>query len=803
MTLVFSLLGGLLIAVVMQLVFANLGIALGLTLLDFSPSSSAPHAATLTETSDENSDENDDSQSSQQQATDDGLSLPITHFLGFGVAIGLSAVIFLGTLLSVEFSALVEPRRGAIFGLVFWSTYWLLFIWLCSTTITGITDSLIGGAIASGKQLISTVKQSITKSDSLSNSTGNSARERQTTLEELAAEVSKLASNQDKIPQLISNQQDAILSQLDTVIETVIEEKLEESSNEERADKEQLEKERADLRSQPSSTEVTVAEANKSSIPEVTISTSSPDLLSQLDLPSWQQIAKSIINEVDLSDWDVETLLQQFSGDLSKADSSRPKYIANQMMGAVAAFLPDAASQEQPSEPSLSVSDEVLKDVDVVDHSTDYLPTDHLPTDHLSTDRSATVQAIQTKIEDYCRYTKLSLLTPEKLSEKVQSQLQEYDLSAEHIYNSRQKFSIASIEAVLLNRQKLSLEDKQQLVQALERAWPLAPSGARLETESKAASEAESKTEWPIPALEDHTPELSVHSVAKKAYQTVDQRLQAVDWNASLEDIKPEISMLLDQLEREESLNAIDWQSLFSRVQIHHDMREEFEQWLQTTLTSKLQSARPAIVNTTKELSQYFSERITDYLKNREKSELQPAEATEALSDMVGNMLASLPHPSKLSDLSDNSFSFDLGLWDQANWQQVLESRKDMTEEEIHRILEWGEQTWQPKAKQISHWLQAVQTEVTKHLSLPDENLLEDASREINEQITTTQEVLSSQLTAFKQEVNSQVTSVKEEIQIQVDNGRKQVAIAAWWLFIAFVLSGSAAVGAGWLATNY
>ena len=193
MTLVFSLLGGLLIAAVMQLVFANLGVALGLTLLDFSPNSSSSRAATVSEN---DNGEDGETQSDQSQATEDSLSLPITHFLGFGVAIGLSAGIFVGTLLSVEFSGLLEPNRGIIFGLIFWSTYWLLFIWLCSTTITSITDSLIGGAIASGKQLISTVKQSVVESDGKA----NSATEQQTAIKELTAEVSKLASTQDRIP---------------------------------------------------------------------------------------------------------------------------------------------------------------------------------------------------------------------------------------------------------------------------------------------------------------------------------------------------------------------------------------------------------------------------------------------------------------------------------------------------------------------------------------------------------------------------------------------------------------------------
>ncbi|MGD1863068.1 MAG: hypothetical protein ACFB0D_00800 [Phormidesmis sp.] len=44
---------------------------------------------------------------------------------------------------------------------------------------------------------------------------------------------------------------------------------------------------------------------------------------------------------------------------------------------------------------------------------------------------------------------------------------------------------------------------------------------------------------------------------------------------------------------------------------------------------------------------------------------------------------------------------------------------------------------------------------------------------------------------------------MKVDIQRSADAARGQVAIAAWWLFIALVSSGSAAAGAGYLAATY
>jgi len=773
MVLIFSLVGGLLIAVVLQLVFADLGVALGLSLLDLSPQRSAKQysAESLGQSATESEADRlagDASEEARTNASESHLSLPVTHLLGFGVAFGLSAIIFVGTLLSVEFSGLLEPRRGIIFGLIFWSTYWLLFIWLCSTTITGIADSLVGGVIASGRRLISTVKQSFVEENEPSDNSVGSNRfsdsvvQQQTIIQELAEEVSKLADRQEEIPNLLENQKDILLLELDTAINRRLNE---ESSKEESEDPDQ------EAESKYSKTEVTVTETDQSAPSEVTISSSSTGLLS--GLPSWQQIARNVIDQVDLSDWDIETLLRQIPADVPK-----PSAVASQIGGSATTLLPESYSEDSNS---------------LSEGSEDLSPK-------LSTDRSATLQAIQTKLENYCRYTSLSVLTTEKLAEKVRSQLQDHDLLERDASGSEaivitDMLDIESIETILLRRQNLTAARRAQLIEALELAWPSVASAPRqaLEEASQAAYQS--------------------------VYQTIDSYLQSIDWDTlSLEDIKPEVNSLLNQLEEEGSLAAIDWPALASRIQIHHnirhDIREDLVNWLEKSLTSRLQSARPLVIHTAKDLSDYFADQITNYLKHREKSDLHPVKAVKELSRIAGDAIATLFHSSKLADLSDVNVSFDKVLWDKSRWQQALESRQDMTTAEIQQVLAWGEQVWEPKARQIASWLQAVRSEIGKYLSLPDKAVLAEASGEISEQISEqvatvqetvsdVQEVVSNQIVAVKEEVQTQITTVKEEIQTQIDSGRRQIAIAVWWLFIALISSGSAAASAGWLATIY
>ncbi|MEL6939771.1 MAG: hypothetical protein AAFO84_11325, partial [Cyanobacteria bacterium J06598_1] len=59
------------------------------------------------------------------------------------------------------------------------------------------------------------------------------------------------------------------------------------------------------------------------------------------------------------------------------------------------------------------------------------------------------------------------------------------------------------------------------------------------------------------------------------------------------------------------------------------------------------------------------------------------------------------------------------------------------------------------------------------------------------------------QIELAQTKVTERAAAVKAELQTQADAARRQVAIAAWWLFIALISSGSAAAGAGYLAAIY
>ncbi len=767
MTFVFSLIGGLLVAIALQLVFANLGIALGLTVLDWSPGK----AGERLQAPDEDAVEESDSDTKQ--------SLPITHFLGLGVAIGFSVAVFTAALLSVEFSQIFEPRRGIIFGLIAWATYWLLFIWLSSTTISGIADSLLGSALQGGKQLLSTVKKTAQQTAQLLEGSDQPAESDISTgeyaiLQDLMVEVSQLADAQKQLPALLADQRETLLAELaeegaDTVKAT-------ENGSTQNGSTSQEDRELK--------VETTVSSSSARPSVATAVSTSSSSLLSQLDLPSWQQILRRTLNQVDLSEWDVETILQQLP-----TDNKAVNYAKSQLISSATAFLPDS-----------STSEDALNAV----------KNGSSPPERISLEaRRAAMKAIQTKLVAYCRYTNTDLLTPENLIEKVQAQREEYRL-ADDASRSGVSLDIDEIDYVLRRRQKLTPHDRQLLLEALRQAWPVSPVEGSVTEDSNTSevfqieedsSSSEASTEFATEV--DDEPELSVSGVASKAYETLENHFQSINWSeVSLEDVKPDVALLLEQVEKQGTLPAPDWQTISSRIQLPESAKAEFTTWLKTAWTDRVQSLQPAVAQSSQDLSHQLAKQITHFLHHQQKAALTPAQMSESLTHVVSGALAILPNPSALSNFSNLS-----NLWDKETWQETLEKRKDLTRDEIEQVLDWGETVWQPKAQQLGSWLQTIQAEAKEYIDLPDVDTLTqpvaDAAQQVIEQLVETKESLVQQAGEVKESFVEQVDEVKADIQRQADAARGQVAIAAWWLFIALVSSGSAAAGAGYLAATY
>ena len=734
MELIFSIAGGLVVALVFQLLLANFGVALGLTVLDW-----APEASGLSTSKKRSGDQESSSKTSSSE-----FSLPVTHLLGFGVAVSLSAVIFAAALLSAEFSQILDPRRGVIFGLIFWATYWLLFIWLSSSTAVSVADSVLGSAIAGGRQLISAMRQALPGKES------DSAVAEQSLMKSLAAEISQIADVQQALPELLAAQKETLLAEI---------------GDRTRLSSEQI----ADLLKEIKPAEQDRHKSIRSNSPSVPTSsrpasTVQSSLLSQLDLPDWKQMLGKVLDgQIDLSDLSVKGLWQQLP---ALSDSDEVEFAHKTVQQATEAYLRHAPSWSlQPEvlkevfieqiDDAKGVPGQVLEQLSVLDRDQvvgwlqerkdlgverveaiadqlsdiqtevagalsldkDIEEVEEQETEEQETeeqeageqkakeqssegvlipqvDRSVEARAIQDKLIAYCRYTNLDILTPEGLTEKIHSQLQE------HSINTAESLSIDidAISEVLSRRNKIAPEQKKSLIKALR------------------------------------------STLSARSYQNSHQ-------------------------------------------------------------PQSIQAAPTLTIRTAPSLPEQLSKQVVRYLRHQEKSAFHPEQIATDIAQIVGSAFSSLPHPTEFLDLSHISSqvsSLSSGLWDKSLWEEELAKRRDMTTDEIQQILEWGESAWQPATQKISSWLKLIQEEASELVQLPDGDFLPDghflaeARQQIVEQISSAQEKLEAQAQA-----------VKADVQRQADAVRKQVAIATWWLFTALLLSGIAAGSAGWLAAIY
>jgi hypothetical protein len=531
---------GLLVAAAVQLLVTTLGLALGLGLWGWS--------------------------AQQDHAADpNNKSLPITPLLGFGLALSTTLVLFAASLLATKFSGIVDPQRGVAFGVILWAAYWVLLVWFSSTRIFGFANAVLGTAIASSRQLIALVRQMFRPQDS------DSPDPDQVILQDLVTEVSQLTDLQRQLPTLLNQQRKTLIAEIT---------------------------ERTDLSADEAESVVAGLEPEPNLATE-TYSPSSPGgLLHQLDLPSWQQLVRQLLNQVDLSSLDLETVWKQVQGfregDAEEDSSSdqvilldaedfvcraptwslKPEAIQQEFYERI--YDPEAAAESIQAELSQLTREDFLEwlqhrqdlsseqldpiadrlcqvQASVLDQvSAEAQSRGDEPSSPDYQDDSAALQGIEEKLLAYCRYTNMDVLTAESMTEKVETLRQEFDLPPEAPLAHPSRLNVDHLTEVLARRQGISEMQQQTLTHALVSALGDTP------------SPQESDDPW---------------------MQQVTQRLtdyfHSIDWSAvSLEDIKPEV---VSQLRSLDLKGDLDWQSLGAHLQVPDEVKADLLDWLQST----------------------------------------------------------------------------------------------------------------------------------------------------------------------------------------------------------------------------
>lgn len=135
-----ALLSGILLAFAFQLVFTNLSVAAGISYLG------------------RKSNDHDD----DKRSDEGGLSIrKIGRGVGLWTLITVTLALFLASFLAVQLSLLTSVQLGAIVGLVIWAAYFSLLMWVSSSTVGSLIGSVINTATSGFQAILGTATAAI------------------------------------------------------------------------------------------------------------------------------------------------------------------------------------------------------------------------------------------------------------------------------------------------------------------------------------------------------------------------------------------------------------------------------------------------------------------------------------------------------------------------------------------------------------------------------------------------------------------------------------------------------------------
>ncbi len=130
-----ALIAGVVLAFAIQLVLTNLSVAAGISYLGQQSDSDA---------------------GSDESGSLGGTIRKIGTAVGIWTLVTVSVALFIACLLAVNLSLVESAGLGAIVGLVIWATYFLLLVWVSSTTVGSLVGSVVNAATSSFQAIMGT-----------------------------------------------------------------------------------------------------------------------------------------------------------------------------------------------------------------------------------------------------------------------------------------------------------------------------------------------------------------------------------------------------------------------------------------------------------------------------------------------------------------------------------------------------------------------------------------------------------------------------------------------------------------------
>lgn len=133
-----ALVAGVVLAFAFQLLFTNLGVALGISFAGGSGDAKEHESESF-----------------------GGTIRKISLILGLATLISVAVSLFIACSLAVKLSLFVSPFSGAIVGLVIWATYFSLLVWVSSSTVGSLIGSVVNTATSGFQAIVGTAAAAI------------------------------------------------------------------------------------------------------------------------------------------------------------------------------------------------------------------------------------------------------------------------------------------------------------------------------------------------------------------------------------------------------------------------------------------------------------------------------------------------------------------------------------------------------------------------------------------------------------------------------------------------------------------
>ncbi|ABW29969.1 hypothetical protein AM1_5001 [Acaryochloris marina MBIC11017] len=744
-------LAGLLFGLAFQLLLANFGIAIGLSIFNLKPN---PPTS--------------DKPPEPEDASFGSVAL-IGVAAGLAIMLSIDGVLFAACYLAVKLSQVSDPWLGAILGGLVWAVYLILLTWLSTSAVGTIADTVLGFTRAGLRRLFAAVGQLFNPTSSDTSSAdedpdviGHSKLIQaledmdfspvfESTLAKLKSETPSKATHLSQIAEeVIANTTENHTIDLGQIVE-----ELQNRLNLPQPILEELQQQLQKLTQEVGNDPHPVPEHPQQSAPVTDLKnflqTADPSDLQSESLStqlapletshSWSTLQdidfkgllRTALRRVDLSDWDVQRIWQVLQSTQQKlTGSSESKQPINIIQLDVEDYLlntppwnlqPDIIEvdfkdilYDPAADPSLVHQQLILLTPDQIQEFLQQrqdLPDHQLakianvlnrvrlnildqvqPSSDLKPPEREHLHQIQQKLESYCRYTTLSKLSPEGIEQKLKSLIEEIPIPTPMLASYPP--DLDALQKILKRRKGLQPKKRKALLAAISENWQhLLPDSIQ-----------------PAPP-----------SIHKRLKTIIAEQLQGPDVQSiTLEDLKPQLMQLIDQPTSgltvfNQYLGQLDWMSLAQELQDEYDLTPQNLNSILATLQEEWQQIAKfprRWARRTQRTAQDWQGQLQRYLKYQDRAALTKIESIEqdlkCLLEEV-NMGSSSPNPFPQLPCQSEIIA-------------LLQERKDLTAAEMEQIslqlaLTWeklGEEA-QSLQKQAQSSLDTVATKVREILS--------------------------------------------------------------------------------------